>query len=102
MLDELGHCQNERHVCPPNPFAAREDGLKPFTIIRDWDSDMFESGCDDIRVSDDPQIFHVWAASGSDASDEVDRLADAQFGEEAAYYLHSVAVLQGHVPFATD
>ncbi|MEV0471015.1 hypothetical protein [Streptomyces prunicolor] len=67
-----GHCQNERHVCP-DPFGPREDGTKPFTIVRDWDSDMFDEGCDDIRVSDDPQIFHVWAASGSDASAEAER-----------------------------
>jgi len=71
--------------------------LKPFTIVRDWDEDI----SDEIRVDDDPQIFHVWAANGSDASDEAEREAADRFGA-AAYYLHPVAVLQGHSPFAED
>ncbi|MET8164663.1 hypothetical protein ABZT34_10445 [Streptomyces sp. NPDC005329] len=74
--------------------------LKPFTIVRDWDSDMFDAGCDDIRAGEDPEVFHVWAANASDASDEADRLAEEEFGEEVAYYLHSVAVLRGHAPLA--
>ncbi|MGJ3559662.1 hypothetical protein ACR6C2_16960 [Streptomyces sp. INA 01156] len=96
-----GHCKNDRHVCP-DPFGPRKDGMKPFTVVKDWDSDMFEPECDDIRVSDDPEIFHVWAGSGSDASDEADRLAAEKFGEEVSYYLHAVAVLKGHSPFAED
>jgi hypothetical protein len=83
-------------------IMPREDGLKPFTVIRDWDYDMTDAGCDEIRASDDPQAFYVWAASGSDASDEAEREAVERFGEEAAYYLSPVAVLQGHAPFATD
>jgi hypothetical protein len=59
---------------------------------------MFDAGCDDIRVQDDPEVFHVWAANASDASDEADRLAEEKFGEEVAYFLHSVAVLRGHAP----
>ncbi|MFJ8699483.1 hypothetical protein [Streptomyces ardesiacus] len=76
--------------------------LKPFTVVKDWDSDMFEESCDSIRVSEDPEIFHVWADSGSDASDEAERLAEKKFGAEAAYYLHAVAVLKGHAEFAED
>ncbi|MEV5883071.1 hypothetical protein AB0L74_10190 [Streptomyces sp. NPDC052020] len=83
-------------------IMPREDGLRPFTVVQDWDSDMFAESCDDIQGSDDPQIFHVWAASGADASDEADRIAVERFGEEAAYYLSHVAILQGHAPFATD
>ncbi|MFF4706904.1 hypothetical protein [Streptomyces sp. NPDC001297] len=74
--------------------------LEPFTVVRDWDSDMFDAGCDDIRVTEDPEVFHVWAANSSDASDEADRLAEERFGEEVAYFLHSVAVLRGHAPLA--
>uniref|UniRef100_A0AAU3I7S4 Uncharacterized protein n=1 Tax=Streptomyces sp. NBC_01393 TaxID=2903851 RepID=A0AAU3I7S4_9ACTN len=82
--------------------VAAKYAPKPFTVVCDWDSDMFDAGCDDLRVSDDPQIFHVWAATGSDASDEADRMAVAQFGEETAYFLHNVAVLRGHAHFAQD
>ncbi|MEU3825250.1 hypothetical protein AB0F36_07980 [Streptomyces sp. NPDC029080] len=102
LVTFCGHCQNERHVCPPDPFAAREDGLKPFTVVRDWDSDWWEKECDDIRCTDDPQVFHVWADSGSDASDEAMREAEERFGETAASFLSAVAVLRGHAPFAED
>lgn len=83
-------------------FMPREDGMKPFTVIRDWDSDWWEAVCDGIRCTDEPQMFHVWAGSGSDASDEATDEAVNRFGEDAAQYLSAVAVLQGHVPFAQD
>jgi hypothetical protein len=83
-------------------FMPREDGLKPFTIIRDWDADWWDKAGDGIRFTDEPQMFQVWAASGSDASDEVERVAVEQWGESAFNFSKPVAVLQGHVPFAQD
>lgn len=96
-----GHCQWENHTCP-DPLASREDGLKPFTVVRDWDSDWYESRCDDIRCTDDPQVFHVWAATGSDACDEADKEAAERLGEEVVGFLSSVAVFKGHAYFAED
>lgn len=75
---------------------------KPFTVVMDWASDMFDEESDHLQVDEDPQVFRVLAATGSDACDEADRLAVEMWGEEAAGYLHNVAVFQGHPLAATD
>ncbi|MFE9525162.1 hypothetical protein [Streptomyces sp. NPDC006631] len=94
-------CNGAPHDIPSNPFAPREDGLNPFTVVRDWREDWWEQSTD-VRFTDEPQIFHVWAASGSDASDEAERLAELCWGAEAAGYSSAVAILRGHAPFAKD
>lgn len=73
--------------------------LKPFTVIKDWDMEVWDQ---EFEVDEDPQMFHVWARSGADASDEANDQAVKKWGEKAADYLHFVAVLQGHALFAED
>lgn len=106
MSDTTAHilcdeCNGAPHAIPSNPFAPREDGMQPFTVVRDWDSDWWDLSTD-VRFTDEPQIFHVWAARGADASDEAERLAEECWGEVAAGYSTAVAVLRGHAPFARD
>lgn len=94
-------CNGDPHVIPSDPFAAREDGMKPFTVVRDWGEEWWDLGTD-VRFADEPQLFHVWAASGADASDEAERLAEERWGAEAAAYSTPAAILRGHALFATD
>ncbi len=80
---------------------SQRGNLKPFTVVRDWDPEIFIEGWEQFHMTDEPQLFHVWATSGSNASDEAESEAVKRFGESASY-LHAVAVLQGHVPFAQN
>ncbi|GGX08010.1 hypothetical protein GCM10010341_32000 [Streptomyces noursei] len=83
--------------------ACRGDD-RPYTVVMDWESDWFESGADDVRGGgqDEPVVFHVWAPSASDASDESDRLAVETFGEDVASYLSHIVVQHGHAPLVRD
>ncbi|MFE9456008.1 hypothetical protein [Streptomyces californicus] len=87
------------HAPKPIPAVRPVPILRPFTVVRDWDNEVFEQGPE---VDEEPQIFHVWAKSGSDAYDESERLAVEKWGEGGAYWLRAVAVLQGHAYFAQD
>ncbi|QLE71128.1 hypothetical protein FGW37_05485 [Streptomyces rectiverticillatus] len=72
---------------------------KPYTVVRSWDDDWWDSAA---RQSgdgaDEAQVFHVWAHSADDASDEADELALALFGRRVAGYLRTVVILHGHAP----
>lgn len=83
--------------------AIPREGLKPYTVVMDWESDFWESGADDAREygQDDPVTFHVWAANACDASDAADAKA-AKLFKEAAEYLGHVAILHGHAPLVRD
>ncbi|MFF9481373.1 hypothetical protein [Streptomyces sp. NPDC014733] len=76
--------------------------MKPYTIVCDWDSDWWEPEADDVRCTDEPQVFHVWAKNACDASDEADQLAGERFTEMQVLYLSSVAVMHGHAQLVRD
>lgn len=85
-------------------MANRETEMRPFTVIKDWDAETFHKRNNTglAEADAEPQMFHVWARTGSDASDEADRMAEEKWGRRIGDYLHPVAVLRGHVQFATD
>ncbi|QUI30707.1 hypothetical protein H9W91_07415 [Streptomyces alfalfae] len=90
-----------RQPVPASP-AAPAPVLKPYTVVRDWDADWFDEGCDEIRCTDSPQVFHVWAENACDASDEAEDQARERFTAEQTYYLHATAVLHGHAYLVND
>ncbi|MCZ1015634.1 hypothetical protein [Streptomyces noursei] len=73
--------------------------MKPYTVIRDWSSDYWER-CD--ALTDEPQVFHVWAKNACDANDEAEQLMGERFPEDHVDYLHPVAILHGHAPLVRD
>lgn len=76
--------------------------MKRYTVVQDWISDWWDSGADDVRCTDEPQVFHVIADNASDASDAANAQAVERFGADAAEYLSAVVVFHGHATPVKD
>ncbi|MGW2864317.1 hypothetical protein, partial [Streptomyces sp. NPDC001205] len=78
-------------------------GDRPYTVVMDWAEDYYDDDAERAVFGlPDPMVFHVWAASASDASDLADAKAADQLGESEASYLTHTVVLHGHAPVVRD
>jgi hypothetical protein len=84
---------------PTTPAAPREDSLKPFTVVLDWDGESFDAPV--VQVYADSQLGAIYAAreaAWGEWAGQVDEIPEgAEYDEGQAEDLwYTVAILSGH------